>query len=84
MVKLFDAFNSKDTKTLPKLAKDTQERLNIAWSNVARAVNGWMIADGLVGGSGISDKKYTRAEFSFFEVEKRPKKMGDSQEPNLG
>ena len=37
MVKLFDAFNSKDTKTLPKLAKDTQKRLSIAQANVARA-----------------------------------------------
>ena len=76
MVRLFTAFNDKDTSTLPKFSKDMQQRLNIAWSNVARAVNGWIRADGLVGGSGISDKKYTRAEFSFFSVEKRPKEMG--------
>jgi hypothetical protein len=77
MVRLFTAFNDKDTSTLPKFSKDMQQRLNIAWSNVARAVNGWIRADGLVGGSGISDKKYTRAEFSFFEVEPRPKEMGE-------
>ena len=77
MVKLFTAFNDTDKRALPKLARDTQEWLSIAWSNVARAVSGWIIADVLIPGAGISDKKYTKADFSFFSVpEPRPKEMG--------